>query len=125
LTVDSKAAVAANNLAWIYVAGGRNLDEALALAQTAQQQLPDEPNVNDTLGWIYYKKGLLPQAIRYLEFGVKNDPNDPSKHYRLGMAHIGNRDFEKARRELNLALASKSDFPENADARKALADINR
>jgi tetratricopeptide (TPR) repeat protein len=125
LTVDSKAAVAANNLAWIYVSSGRSLDEALGLAQTALQKLPDEPNVNDTIGWIYFKKGLIPQAIQHLEIGVKNDPNDPSKHYRLGMAHIRNRDLEKARKELNQALASKTDFPESADARKALADINR
>ena len=39
LALDGQAAVAANNLAWIYVAGDRNLDEALQLAQTAHQAL--------------------------------------------------------------------------------------
>ena len=43
LAIDSRAPVAANNLAWIYVASNRNLDQALQLAQTAHQTLPEEP----------------------------------------------------------------------------------
>jgi Flp pilus assembly protein TadD len=43
LAIDSHAAVAANNLAWIYVASNRQLDDALQLAQTAYQALPHDP----------------------------------------------------------------------------------
>ena len=63
LSVESNAAVAANNLAWLYVSSNRKLDEALQLAQTALQQLPDEPNIHDTLGWIYYRKNMAAAAI--------------------------------------------------------------
>ena len=49
LSLNSHAGVAANNLAWIYAASDGNLDMALQLAQTAKAQLPDRPEVNDTL----------------------------------------------------------------------------
>ena len=43
LSIDKQAAIAANNLAMIYVDTGGNLDMAVQLAQTAKQQLPEQP----------------------------------------------------------------------------------
>ena len=88
LAIDSHAAVAANNLAWIYVASNRQLDDALQLAQTAYQTLPDDPDVNDTLGWILYKKKLAAKALPYLEKATAKHPDEPSSHYHLGMAYV-------------------------------------
>src|SRR5207249_3782878 len=45
LTVNPRAAVAANNLAWLYVSTNQSLEDALKLAQVAFEQLGDEPNV--------------------------------------------------------------------------------
>jgi tetratricopeptide (TPR) repeat protein len=123
LAADGQAAVAANNLAWIYVSGNRNLDEALQLAQTAVRRLPDEPHVNDTLGWIYYRKNMASEAVRYLEASVKSDPNDPATHYHLGMAYVGAGDLTKGRESLRQALAMKGDFDGASDAKKALGQI--
>ena len=52
------APFAANNLAFIYAEQGINLDVALRLATSAKQGLPDDPSVDDTLGWVYYKKDM-------------------------------------------------------------------
>jgi len=123
LKIDANAAVAANNLAWIYVAANRNLDEALQLAQAAQRVLPDQPNVNDTLGWIYYRKNLKPQAIRHLDTAVKADPTDPLSHYHLGMAYYLDGRFDKAKAELAQALKLKADFDGADEARKTLSQI--
>lgn len=120
---NPNAAIAANNLACIYVAQNRNLDEALQLAQVAQRVLPDEPHVNDTLGWIYYKKNLGTQAIRFLESSATNGPDDPVTLYHLGMAYILNGSTDKAKVTLRKAIALKSDFDGAADARKALTQI--
>ena len=60
LQIDPTAPVPANNLAWMMADSGGNLDEALQLAQTATRRLPDSAEVSDTLGFIYYKKGLFP-----------------------------------------------------------------
>jgi tetratricopeptide (TPR) repeat protein len=123
LAADGQAAVAANNLAWIYVASNRNLDEALQLAQTAARRLPDEPHVNDTLGWVYYRKDSAAQAVRYLEASVKKDPSDPTTQYHLGMAYVGAGDLDKGKKSLQSALAMKSDFDGATEARKTLAAI--
>lgn len=123
LSIDNRAAVAANNLAWIYVASNRKLDEALQLAQTAQQQLPDEPNVNDTLGWIYYQKKMAAQAVSHLETSVEKSPNDATHQFHLGMAYVQTGEWDKARQALKRAFTLQPDFEGSADAKKALAMI--
>ena len=56
--------VAANNLAWMFAETGENLDMALQLAQAATRRVPEQPEIQDTLGWIYYKKGLAAWPCR-------------------------------------------------------------
>jgi tetratricopeptide (TPR) repeat protein len=123
LGIDSRAVVASNNLAWIYVASNRKLDEALQLAKTAQQLSPDEPNINDTLGWIYYRKDMAAQAISYLETAAQKIPNGPLQHYHLGMAYVQTGDWVKARTALKKAFSLQSEFEGAEEARKALAMI--
>jgi tetratricopeptide (TPR) repeat protein len=121
LDKDPQNAAAANNLAWIYAAQGGNLDIALQLAQTAKAKLPDMPEVNDTLGWIYQKKGLHSLAVVPLKSSVERDPGNPSYHYHLGVAYLGTGDKGAARTSLERALALNPKFPEAGDARAALA----
>ncbi len=123
LGLNPHAAVAANNLAWLYVSSNRNLDEALQLAQTARQQLPDEPHVADTLGWITTGRILASQAVPLLESSVQKNPNDPVGHYHLGMAYVRAGDIDKGKQALEKSLSFKSEFDGIADARKTLAQI--
>ncbi|MGC4081785.1 MAG: tetratricopeptide repeat protein [Vicinamibacterales bacterium] len=123
LSIDPRAGVASNNLAYIYVSSDRNVDQALTLAQTAKEQLPDEPHVSDTLGWIYVKKNMLSSAIPHLETSASKTPDDPLAQFHLGMAYKQSGDFDKAKKALSRALALRSDFEGAAEARKALADI--
>ena len=46
---------ALNNLAWNYAEHGGNLTTALTHAKTAQEAEPNNPEVADTLGWIYFR----------------------------------------------------------------------
>ena len=73
LEIDPEAAVAANNLAWIYAEHGGNLDVALHLAQVAQTRLPGVAEVTDTLGFIYYKRNLASLAVSTLKVSVEQD----------------------------------------------------
>ncbi len=123
LSIDPRAPVAANNLAWIYVSSGRNLDQAMQLARSALQQIPEDPHANDTLGWIYYRKNMHPLAVRHLELSVNNDPNNPNSHYHLGMAYLASDDSVKAKKALQRALTLQPDFDGAEEARKALAQI--
>jgi len=123
LGLDPDAAVAANNLAWIYVASGRTSPEALRLARAAHRRLPDEPNVNDTLGWIYVQQGEFGDAIPHLEASVAAGTTDPMIHYHLGKAYAAFGESEKARAALERALAADSPFDGIDDARRVLAEL--
>ena len=65
----------ANNLAWIYLDEGR-LDEALGDAVVAKAGLGRAPEVNDTLGWIYYKRHQPKLAIPPLTESVQARPDN-------------------------------------------------
>ena len=123
LQVDPRAAVAANNLAWINAHSNDNLDMALQLAQTAKSQLPNRHEVDDTLGWIYYKKGLSTLAIESLSNSTTRQPDNPSYNYHLALAHHQNGDKEQARKLLEKALKSNANFDGAAEAKKLLESI--
>jgi tetratricopeptide (TPR) repeat protein len=123
VTANPQAAVAANNLAYMYVEDGGNLDLALQLAQAAKQKLPDEPEITDTLGWIYVKKGLVAQGVRYLEESVANNPKNATRQYHLGVALVKAGDEARGRQTLERALALNLDPKLAEEARGVLAQI--
>ncbi len=125
LRVDPDAAVAANNLAWIYAETDGNLDVALQLAKTAQRRLPDSAEVNDTLGYIYYKKDIPSLAISTLKAGVEKDPRNAIYQYHLGLAYSKAGDAVHAKDHLTKALSLKPDFDGAAEARAILQTLSK
>jgi tetratricopeptide (TPR) repeat protein len=135
LSLDQNSTFAANNLAWLYAIHGKgNLDEAVRLAQSAVQSNPEVSSFVDTLGWVYYKKGLYGVAAEQLRKAVNVDETvarrnngtpSPTFHYHLGAALAAKGDKSAARRELEnaLKLSEKTPFPEADEARKALATL--
>jgi tetratricopeptide (TPR) repeat protein len=124
LKIDSRAAVAANNLAWLYAErGGGSLEAALQLAQTAKQALPDQPEVSDTLGWIYYKRELAGLAIPPFLEAVAKSPSNSTYHFHLGLAYQKVGDFGKAKTSFEQALRLNPKFPEAGEARRALTTV--
>jgi tetratricopeptide (TPR) repeat protein len=123
LRIDPEAAVAANNLAWMYAEHGGNLDVALHLAQTAQKRLANVPQVSDTLGFIYYKKDLLSLAISTLKKSAEKDSGNALYQYHLGLAYAKAGDAARARPLLTRALALKPDFDGAREARVVLGSL--
>jgi tetratricopeptide (TPR) repeat protein len=124
MALDPQSAVAANNLALNYAQDGTaNLDVALQLAQTAKARLPKSWEIDDTLGWIYYKKGLTTLAISTLQQGIGQNPLDPTMHYHLGLAYLKNGNRTEAARSLQQALKLNAQFEAATDAKKVLATI--
>jgi Flp pilus assembly protein TadD len=121
--VEPRAAVASNNLAWMYASRGEQLDRALALAQAAKTELPDHPHVNDTLGYVYIKRQLPALAIPLLRLAIQRDPGNPAIHYHLGLAYSQTGDKTAARKALEEALRLKPDFDAAEDARKLLQSL--
>jgi tetratricopeptide (TPR) repeat protein len=114
---------ARNDLAWILAEKGEELDWALALAEEAQR-LDPSPDVLDTLGWVHFRRGEMSAAVGALEQAVEARADSPSIRYRLGVALNKAGDPERAREMLEEAIAAGS-FPEAADARRELAQLEK
>jgi tetratricopeptide (TPR) repeat protein len=125
LSIDPRAAVASNNLAYLDAEAGTNLDVALNRAQTAKAALPNDPEVDDTLGWIYVKKGLPALAQNPLNEAVKKDGKNPIYLYHLGKAYAAAGDRDRARTNLAMALKLTPNFPGADDAKKTLDSLGQ
>jgi tetratricopeptide (TPR) repeat protein len=125
LAIDPEAAMAANNLAYMYMEQNRSLDRAVELATMAQKRLPEDAAVADTLGFIYVKKNLAQVGLRFLLLAVKLAPTEPVYGYHLGLAYIQLKDQEKAIAALEQSLNYGSKFPEADAARNLLASLKK
>ena len=124
LAADANAGVAANNLAWMYAEEGR-LDDALRLATVAKDAMRQRPEAEDTLGWVYYLKGLPGHAVPAFERAVSRAPENAVYHYHLGLAHAKAGNTSEARKALRRALALKTDFQGADEARRMLAQLGQ
>ncbi len=115
--------LALNNLAYIIAESGTDLDLALTYAQRAKQVFPNDPNVADTLGWIYIKKNLSNSAIQIYQELLTRVPKNPTYRYHLGMALYQKGDKIQARRELETALRNGPSGEEAARIRELLGKI--
>jgi tetratricopeptide (TPR) repeat protein len=92
LKLNPRFAPAANNLAYLLVSEGGNLDVAMSYAQIAREQISDDPHIADTLGWIYYKKNAYLLAVNLLKEAVEKMPNNAEVQFHYGMALYKNGD---------------------------------
>jgi len=125
LVVSPDNPLAANNLAYVLLEQGGNIDLAMNMAQTARRGMPNSPNAADTLGWAYYQKGIyhsaIDQFLEALRLNQKNGgPDSATVHYHLGLAYQKVNQNTLAREHLEKAVKLK---PQYADARKALSEL--
>jgi tetratricopeptide (TPR) repeat protein len=105
LSIRPDEPVAANNLAAMYADQGKgNAEEAIRLAQEIVRRYPNEPGFADTLGWVYYRKGLYRDAAEQLQRAVslaaKRGGDNSLYRWHLGAALASGGDRTAARREL-------------------------
>jgi putative PEP-CTERM system TPR-repeat lipoprotein len=112
VAADPGAAVAGNNLAMLYSTDGSRLNDALRLANRAAETLPDNAEVQDTLGLIYLKKGLPALAVPAFQKSATKSPGNPSYHLHLAEALKQAGDVAEARRSVTTALKLKPDYSE-------------
>jgi tetratricopeptide (TPR) repeat protein len=125
LVISPDHPLASNNLAYVILQQGGNVDVAMGLAQTARRGMPDSPQAADTLGWAFYQKGIYQSAINQfqeaLRLGAKNGaPEDADLHYHLGLAYQKDNKAALARQQLEKAIKIN---PKNDEARKALLEL--
>lgn len=123
LELQPNYALAANDLAYVMLQHGGNVDVALGLAQSAGRTLPDSPSVSDTIAMAYIQKGVYPTAIELLEDAVKKNPKEPLLEYHLGLAYQKNKAPAQARVHLQKALQLNPHFSDADEAQKLLAQL--
>lgn len=124
IKADPNNILALNNLAYSLAQAGQDLDEALRMALSAQKLSADNPDIADTVGWVYLKKGLTGSALQVFQNNVRKYPKSPSFHYHLGAALLANGDKVKAKDELRKALESNPSSSEEPNIRQLLAKIS-
>jgi tetratricopeptide (TPR) repeat protein len=107
LDVDGSNVLALNNLA--YLIAMDNPDEALKLAQQAVELAPDDAAVRDTMGWVYYRKGIYRSAIEQLRMSVAKE-STPQRQFHLAMAYLKVGDKDLGQQTLMTALKQDPDL---------------
>lgn len=135
LELEPGSPIAANNLAWLIADRGQgNLDEALTLSQQVVNKYSKTAGYYDTLGWVYFKKGLFSPAVEQLKRAVALDDADakrtgaePNSAYRLRLATAlaSSGDKVSARREAEASLRNSANLSdqETLSAKTLLANL--
>ena len=110
-----------NNLAYLYLE--THNPQALATAQKAYQLAPDNPNIQDTLGWIYTRQGNPQKGLELLKPVATRMPEalDIQYHYAVALVQTGDKD--QGRRVLEELVRSPKEFPQKNEARTLLSHL--
>ena len=108
LAADGSNVTALNNLA--YIVSVDDPTEALNLAQQAMELAPDNAAVEDTLGWVYHRKGVYRTAIEYLKKAVAKE-STPRRQFHLGMSYLKAGDRELGTKLVQEAIRKDPKLP--------------
>ncbi len=106
-----------NYLGYMYVEEDRNLDKAIELIMQALYRDPENGAYMDSLGWAYYKKGMLDDAIKQIEAAVEVLPDNAVVWEHFGDVQSAKGNIEKATKYWEISLELD---PENEEVRKKL-----
>jgi len=120
---DPKNPTVLNYLGYTYADMGQNLDEAEQLIQQALIYKPDDGYITDSLGWVYYKKGLYHKALEVLEKAEKWIPDDPTILEHIGDVHLKLNHPRKALEYYRRALVKKENEKNELSAK--IQDLER
>ena len=117
-------ALAINNLAAL-LADHRQDEQSLKKAlELADKLAPmEQPALLDTRGWVYYRLGRYPEAVKLLADVVEKSPDVPVFNYHLGMAYLKQGDKQAAREYLSKAVGEDASYTGVDEARKTLAEL--
>lgn len=118
LQIEPANITALNNLIVRLCENPATTDEAVLLAQNLKQSAPDSLEVDDTVGWAYYKHGQHSLAVRHLERAA--NAKNAQATYHLAMAYFKAGQRNLGQKTLAAALQLNPGLPE-AKLAQALA----
>jgi tetratricopeptide (TPR) repeat protein len=121
LQIQPDYALAANNLAYLMLDHGGNINVALSLAQTGRKGLPDQSFTADTLGWAYYNQGVYDPAIGLFQEAIKGDAKNAAYHYHLGMTYVKQNKIALAKQQLDETMQISPNYGQIDEFKKAIS----
>ena len=118
-------APAQKRLASLYAQDPSTVAAAYDLAMKARKTLPDDPDLSQLLGRLSYEKKEYPRAIQLLQESARKRPLDADSLFYLGMSQLQAKQKSEAQGALNQALVAGLHEPLAAEAKRALADLQR
>ena len=118
-------APAQKRLAALYAQDRATVAAAYDLATKARKTLPDDPELAALLGRLSYEKKEYPRAVQLFQESARKRPLDANSLFYLGMSQLQARQTAEARGALNQALAGGLQEPLAAEAKQALAGLQR
>jgi tetratricopeptide (TPR) repeat protein len=118
-------APAQKRLAATYVREPSTVALAYDLATKARKTLPDDPELTELLGRLSYEKKEYARAIQLFQESFRKRPLDADSLFYLGMSQLQTRQKAEAQGILNQALTAGLQDPMAAEAKRALADLQR
>ena len=97
LSLDPHHADALNYLGYSYAERGIHIDQALSLTRRAVALKPENGYYVDSLGWAFYKSGLLAEALTEIKRAVSLVGDDPVIYEHLGEIYIKQQNLSDAR----------------------------
>jgi tetratricopeptide (TPR) repeat protein len=109
--MEPNNAIALNNLAYLLTDYAHQADEGMKVAQKALELAPGNPDIQDTLGWALYQKGLYQNAVSQLQAAIAKG-GGPRPQYHLAMAYLRAGEASRGRVVLESALRKNPNLAE-------------
>ncbi len=88
----------------------KDLDRALLFAKKAQKIKPDNPDIVDTIGWIFYKKNKIDKAFKKINSAFLKAPEKPVINYHMSMVFYKKGQYNKASKLIKRAEKADKDL---------------
>jgi putative PEP-CTERM system TPR-repeat lipoprotein len=113
--------IALNNLAGLYQRAADS--RALPTAEQALRLAPENPAIQDTLGWILVEQGQVGRGLELLNKALAKAPKNAGIRYHHAVALVRTGDKAQARKELESLLRDAPNFPEAKAVRAQLQGL--
>jgi len=108
INIDPRHADALNYIGYTYADENRHLDKAQELIEKAIKYKPNSGYIIDSLGWVYFRKGLYDKALTELKKAVELAPDDPAIVEHLGDVYLKKGSYGKALEAYEKAISLKN-----------------
>jgi tetratricopeptide (TPR) repeat protein len=96
IEIDPRHADALNYIGYTYADENIHLDRALEFIEKAIKYKPNSGYIIDSLGWVYFRKGLYDKALTELKKAVELAPHDPAIAEHLGDVYYKKQEYGSA-----------------------------